>query len=60
MDYDCPPPAPSICEVIELGELKKVKCMVYFKCRDALGELVFKEHDKAMKLLREPNDKKTP
>ena len=58
MDYQCPPPVPSICEIIELGELKKVKCMVYFKCRDVLGELVFKDRNEAMKLLEtKPNDK---
>lgn len=51
MDHACPPPVPAICEIMELGEKQQVKCTLVFKCRDALGELVFKDHDKAMKLL---------
>ena len=55
MDH-CPPPVPAICEIMELGELKQVKCTMAVKCTDgtdAIAKIVLKPVTEAKQMLNE-------
>ncbi len=52
---NCPPPVPAICEIMELGELKQVKCTMAVKCtdgRNAVAKIVLKPVEDVKEMFR--------